>query len=137
MQARYSILRTFLDAGGHFCEIKSPNGDNNNPDDLEIHLDRSKILSHGRPAVEAYLQKLHIYKATADFEAGKKMYDDITSVDSWWAEKARPIVLKKKTPRKVFVQANTVLDEKTGDVKLVEYKSTIEGMVQSYYERHV
>lgn len=137
MQARYSILRTFMDAGGNFCEIKAPNGDIKNPDDLEIHLDRSKILSHGRPAVEEYLQKLHIYKATADFEAGKKLYDDITNVDEWWAEKARPLVLKKKTPRKVFVQANTVLDEKTGDVKLVEYEATIEGMVQSFYERDV
>ncbi|OQU98456.1 hypothetical protein CLAIMM_04242 [Cladophialophora immunda] len=137
MQARFSILRTFMDAGGNFCVLKSSNGDIKNPDDLEIHLDRSKILSHGRPAVEAYLQKLHIYKATADFEAGKKMYDDITNVDDWWAEKARPIVLKKKTPRKVFVQANTVLDEQSGDVKLVEYEPTIEGMVQSYAERNV
>ncbi|KIW10406.1 hypothetical protein PV08_11369 [Exophiala spinifera] len=137
MQARFSILRTFMNAGGNFCEIKAPNGDLNSPDDLEIFLDRSKILSHGRPAVEDYLQKLHIYKATADFEAGKKLYDDITSVDTWWAEKARPIVLNKKTPRKVFVQANTVLDEQTGEVKLVEYKPTIEGMVQSYVERDV
>lgn len=137
MQARYSILRVFLDAGGDFCQIKSPNGDAKDPDDLEIYLDRGKILSHGRPAVEAYLQKLHIYKSTADFAAGKKLYDDITSVDEWWAEKARPLVLKKKTPRKVFVQANTVLDEKTGDVKLVEYEPTVEGMVQSYFERNV
>ena len=137
MQARFSILRTFLDAGGDFCEVKSPSGDTSNPEDLEIFLDRSKILSHGRPAVEAYLQKLHVYKATADFESGKKLYDGITNVDEWWAEKARPIVLKKKTPRKVFVQANTVLDEKTGEVELVEYDSTIEGMVQSYYERDV
>ncbi|KIX94492.1 uncharacterized protein Z520_09878 [Fonsecaea multimorphosa CBS 102226] len=137
MQARFAILRTFMDAGGNFCALKSPNGDIKNPDDLEIHLDRNKILSHGRPAVEALLQKLHIYKSTADFEAGKKMYDDVTNVDDWWAEKVRPIVLKKKTPRKVFVQANTVLDEESGDVKLVEYEPTIEGMVQSYFERNV
>ncbi|EXJ71737.1 dipeptidyl-peptidase III [Cladophialophora psammophila CBS 110553] len=137
MQARFSILRTFMDGGENFCELKSPNADIKNPDDLEIHLDRNKILSHGRPAVEAYLQKLHIYKSTADFEAGKKLYDDITNVDEWWAEKARPIVLKKKIPRKVFVQANTVLDENSGDVKLVEYEPTIEGMIQSYVERNV
>ncbi len=137
MQARFSILRTFQDAGDNFCEIRAPTGESSNPEDLEIYLDRNKILSHGRPAVEAYLQKLHVYKATADFAAGKKLYDDITDVDKWWAEKARPIVLKKKTPRKVFVQANTVLDEETGDVKLVEYEPTIEGMVQSYFDRKV
>lgn len=137
MQARFAILRTFMEAGGNFCEIKAPNGDVSNPNDLEIFLDRSKILSHGRPAVEDLLQKLHIYKATADFDAGKKLYDDITSVDEWWAEKARPIVLNKKTPRKVFVQANTVLDAETGEVKLFEYEPTLQGMVQSYFERDV
>ena len=132
MQARFSILRTFLDAGSDFCRLAHTKDDLS---DLEIHLDRSKILSHGRPAVEAYLQKLHVYKSTADFEAGKKLYDDITGVDAWWAEKVRPVVLSKKQPRKVFVQANTVLQ---GDnVKLVEYEASCEGMVQSYVDRDV
>lgn len=134
MQARYSILRTFLNAGGDFCKLVSKKDDLS---DLEIHLDRSKILSHGRPAVEDYLQKLHVYKSTADFEAGKKLYEDITSVDKWWASKVRPVVLSKKQPRKVFVQANTVLDHASGEVKLVEYEPTCEGMVKSYVERDV
>jgi dipeptidyl-peptidase III len=134
MQARYSILRTFLDAGENFCELKSTKDDLS---DLEIYLDRSKILSHGRPAVESYLQKLHVYKSTADFEAGKKLYDGITSVDEWWAEKVRPVVLSKKTPRKVFVQANTVLDRESGKVELVEYEPTVEGMIKSYVERDI
>ena len=133
MQARFSILRTFMDAGSNFCEIK---GSKDDLSDLEIFLDRSKILSHGRPAVESYLQKLHVYKSTADFAAGKRLYDDITSVNSWWAEKVRPIVLSKKVPRKVFVQANTVL-KKDGNVDLVEYEPTIEGMIRSYVERDV
>ncbi|KIX08118.1 uncharacterized protein Z518_02774 [Rhinocladiella mackenziei CBS 650.93] len=136
MQARFAILRMFLEAGDNFCEIKAANGDIENPDDLAIYLDRSKILSHGRPAVAAYLQKLHIYKSTADYDAGKAMYDEITNVNEWWAQTARPLVLKKKTPRKVFVQANTVLDE-SGEVRLVEYEPTVEGMVQSYFDRDV
>lgn len=134
MQARYSILRTFMEAGDNFCELKSTKEDLS---DLEIHLDRSKILTSGRKAVEKYLQKLHIYKSTADFEAGKSLYDDITGVDNWWADKVRPVVLSKKTPRKVFVQANTFLDEATGEVKLVEYEPTLEGMIKSYVERNV
>lgn len=151
MQARYSILRTFLAAGDGFCTLAhDPAGDLS---DLEIHLDRGKILTHGRPAVEAYLQKLHVYKSTADVEAGRKLYEDVTSVDEWWAEKVRPVVLGKKQPRKVFVQANTVLtepdpdegkkageDAKNGgeaDVRLVEYEASCEGMVRSYVERLV
>ncbi|EER26060.1 dipeptidyl peptidase III, putative [Coccidioides posadasii C735 delta SOWgp] len=132
MQARYSILRTFLDAGGDFVQLKHSQDDLS---DLEIHLDRSKILTHGRPAVEKYLQKLHVYKATADVEEGKRLYDGITHVDEWWSQKVRPVVLQKKIPRKVFVQANTVLE---GDrVILKEYEPTLEGMIQSYAERDV
>jgi dipeptidyl-peptidase-3 len=133
MQARFAILRAFLSAGKDFVELRSSKDDKS---DLEIYLDRSKILSHGRPAVEDLLQKLHIYKSTADVEAGKKMYDEVTSVDEYW-QSIRPVVLSKKTPRKVFVQANTVLDEKTGEVKLVEYEPTPEGMIASYAERNV
>lgn len=133
MQARFSILRTFLDAGDNFVELKSTRDD---LIDLEIHLDRSKILTHGRPAVEAYLQKLHVYKSTADVVAGKKLYEDVTDVDHWWADKARPVVLEKKTPRKVFVQANTVLGP-DGKVELREYEPTMEGMIRSFAERDI
>ncbi|KAL4767607.1 peptidase family M49-domain-containing protein [Aspergillus nidulans var. acristatus] len=130
MQARYSILRTFLDAGDDFVKLAYTKEDLS---DLEIRLDRSKILSHGRPAVEKYLQKLHIYKSTADVEAGKALYDDITSVDEWWGTKVRDIVLKNKIPRKIFVQANTILE---GDeVILKEYEPTLEGIIQSFVER--
>jgi dipeptidyl-peptidase III len=132
MQARFSILRTFMDAGDGFVELKSTRDDLS---DLEIHLDRSKILSHGRPAVESYLQKLHVYKSTADVEAGKKLYEDVTGVDEWWGGKVRPVVLEKKTPRKVFVQANTVLE--SDRVVLKEYEPTMEGMIQSFAERDV
>ena len=132
MQARYSILRTFLDAGDGFVKLSYTKEDLS---DLEIKLDRSKSLSHGRPAVERYLQKLHVYKSTADVEAGKALYDDITSVNDWWGTKVRDIVLKNKIPRKVFVQGNTILD---GDeVILKEYEPTLEGIIQSFVERNV
>ncbi|KAE8146247.1 dipeptidyl peptidase [Aspergillus avenaceus] len=131
MQARYSILRTFIEAGEDFVGLSYTKEDLS---DLEIHLDRSKILTHGRPAVERYLQKLHVYKSTADFEEGKKLYDDITSVDEWWGTKVRDVVLKNKIPRKVFVQGNTTLNG--DDVTLQEYEPTLEGMIKSFVERN-
>ncbi|KAK7528961.1 peptidase family M49-domain-containing protein [Phyllosticta citriasiana] len=130
MQARFSILRTFLKAGKEFCELEYSQDDLS---DLTIRLERSKILSHGRPAVEKYLQELHVLKATADFEGGSKMYEAITHVDDFYAEKIRPVVLAKKQPRKVFVQASTVVEG--GKVALKEYEPTVEGMIQSYAER--
>ena len=133
MQARFSILRAFMSAGPEFCRLYWTTNDMS---DLEILIDRSKILSHGRPAVEKYLQKLHVYKSTADFAAGKELYDKMTNVDDWWEKKIRPIVLSKKIPRKVFVQANTFLND-NGTVELREYESTPEGMIKSYVERDV
>ncbi|KAF2833102.1 dipeptidyl-peptidase III [Ophiobolus disseminans] len=130
MQARFSILRTFLNAGVEFCQLEWEKDDLS---DLTIRLERSRILDLGRPAVDDYLQKLHIYKATADFKAAKRLYDDITDVEPFYENMVRPAVLKKKTPRKVFVQANTVAKE--GKVELKEYEATNVGMIQSYVER--
>ncbi|KAF2460940.1 dipeptidyl peptidase-like protein III [Lineolata rhizophorae] len=131
MQARFSILQTFLRAGDGFCTLDYTADDLS---DLTINVDKSKIMSHGRPAVEDYLRKLQVYKATADVEAGTKMYEDITAVDDWYKNKVRPAVLAKKAPRKVFVQANTVLGP-DGKVELKEYEPTAEGMIKSFAER--
>jgi dipeptidyl-peptidase-3 len=130
MQARFSILRTFLNAGVEFCQLEWEKDDLS---DLTIRLERERILDLGRPAVDDYLQKLHIYKATADYAAAKRMYDDITDVEPFYENMVRPAVLKKKTARKVFVQANTV--EKDGKVELREYEATNAGMIQSCVER--
>ncbi|KAF2120696.1 peptidase family M49-domain-containing protein [Lophiotrema nucula] len=130
MQARFSILRTFLNAGVEFCELEHSQPDLS---DLTIRLERNKITTLGRQAVEDYLQKLHIYKSTADVDTAKKMYEEITNVEPFYENYVRPAVLKKKTPRKVFVQANTI--EKDGKVELKEYEASAKGMIQSYAER--
>lgn len=134
-QARFSILKCFLQSEDEFCRLDYKNEDLS---DLTIKIDRSKITTTGRKAVEDYLQKLHIYKSTADVEAGTKFYNEMTEVEPvFWGTKIRNEVLRNKQPRKVFVQANTVLDEKTGKVSLVEYDPTLEGMIKSYAERSV
>lgn len=130
MQARFAILQVFLEAGKEFCELRSTKDDLS---DLTIFLDRTKIESHGRPVVNKFLQKLQVFKATADFTAGKKLYETYTSVDEWYATKLRPEVIRQAKPRKVFVQANTLLE---GDnVVLKEYEATPEGMIQSFVDR--
>lgn len=134
-QARFSILKCLLDAPDGFCKLDYKSEDLS---DLTIKIDRSKITTVGRKAIESYLQKLHIYKSTADLEAGTKLYADMTYVEpSFWGEKVRNEVLRNKQPRKVFIQANTFLDEATGKVSLVEYDPTLEGMVKSYAERNI
>jgi dipeptidyl-peptidase-3 len=129
-QARFTILRTFLNAGVEFCELEYEKDDLS---DLTIRLERSRILDLGRRAVEDYLQKLHIYKSTADYEAGKKMYDELSNVEPFYENLVRPAVLSKKQPRKVFVQANTVAEN--NNVTLKEYEPSPVGMIQSFVER--
>lgn len=130
MQARHAILKVFLSAGKEFCSL-----DYTEPDlsDLTVKIDRTKIISHGQPAVADFLQKLQVYKATADVENAIKLYEGMTNVDDFFATKVRPAVLAAAQPRKVFVQANTFLE---GDkVVLKEYPATPEGMIQSYVDR--
>ena len=137
MQARFSILKTFLNAGAGFCKLASTKREEGGGlEDLTIHIDRSKILTHGRPAVDAYLQKLHVYKATADVVEGRKLYEEMTTPDgTFWTKEVRDLVLRKKVPRKVFVQPTTF--EKDGEVELREYEPTLEGMIKSWAERGV
>ncbi|TVY82388.1 putative dipeptidyl peptidase [Lachnellula suecica] len=133
-QARFSILKCFLQSEEEFCKLDYKD----DLSDLTIKIDRNKITTAGRKAVEGYLQKLHIYKSTANVETGTKFYNEMTEVEPvFWGEKIRNEVLRNKQPRKVFVQANTVLDEATGKVSLVEYEPSLEGMVKSYAERGV
>lgn len=85
--------------------------------------------------MERYLQKLHVYKSTANLEEGKKLYEHMTNVDDFWGMKVRDAVMKQKTPRKVFVQANTF--EEGGQVTLKEYEPTPEAMIQSFADRGI
>lgn len=129
MQARFSILKTFLEAG--FVKLVSTKEDYS---DVAVKVDRDAILTVGKKAIGDYLQKLHIYKTTADFEAGKALYDETTNVGPELA-KYRPAVLAAKLPRKQFVQANTVI--KDGKVEFKEYEATTRGLIQSFAERGV
>ncbi|CAF3589611.1 hypothetical protein SNK03_001171 [Fusarium graminearum] len=132
-QARFSILKCFLEAEDDFCKLDYKQDDLS---DLTIKLDRSKILTAGRDAVAKYLQKLHIYKSTADVKTGTDFYVHMTTVDpEFWGKKVRDIVLKNKQPRKVFVQANTSLDESSGKVSIKHYEPSLTGMVQSWVDR--
>ena len=101
---------------------------------LTVRVDRSRILSHGKPALGAMLLKLHMYRCTADVDACRSYYEDRSRVDGKYLE-WREIVIAKKQPKWVFVQANTFLD---GDeVTFKEYEPTPEGVIQSWAEREV
>ena len=122
------MFRVLLAAGSFLTIIHNPT-----TNDLTVHVDRSKILSHGKPALGKLLLRLHIYRCTADISACREYFEELTKVDGIFAE-WRMMVIAKKRPRQILVQANTFLRE-DGGVELKEYEASVRGMVRSWAER--
>ncbi|XP_064489550.1 dipeptidyl peptidase 3-like isoform X2 [Ornithodoros turicata] len=133
-QARYVIMRVLLEAG-NLVEIKETTGEDDKPD-LLVTLDRSKILTFGRPVIGRFLLKLQVYKSTGDIKAATELYNKYSEVS---AEGQYPflkywdIVMDRKKPRRLFVFSNTV--ENGVNVELKNYEASVEGMIQSWMDR--
>ncbi|VEU19951.1 DEKNAAC100712 [Brettanomyces naardenensis] len=129
-QARYAIMKTYLNAGKGLLEFEYTKKDFS---DLTIRIDESRISTVGQDAIGEFLRKLHIYKCSADVVEGTKFFNDLTEIPDDFL-KFRDIVLKKKLPRKQLVQANTFVG-KDGKVELRDYDETEIGMINSFAER--
>jgi dipeptidyl-peptidase-3 len=92
-------------------------------------------VSHGKPALGRMLLRLHIYRCTADVQSCREYYEELSRVHDEYLV-WRDIVVTKKEPKWVFVQANTFLDDDK-KVILKEYEPTAKGVVQSWAERRV
>lgn len=103
---------------------------------LTVTIDESKIESVAAKEISKLLHCLHVYRCTADVKAAKEYYERLTEVDEEWLE-VRKIVTEhmQKEPARIFVQANTILDESTGKVQVIEYEQSVEGVIQSWAER--
>jgi dipeptidyl-peptidase-3 len=135
-QARFVMLQVLIEAGKGFVSVKAITGDDGKPD-LLLTMDRTKVESVGKPAIGDFVQKLQVYKSTGDIVNARKMYDTYSAVndersDHPWAS-WRDIVLDRKQPRKMCVQANTKVEDE--QLKLVEYSPSHEGMMESWRDR--
>ncbi|KHJ83110.1 hypothetical protein OESDEN_17193 [Oesophagostomum dentatum] len=131
--ARFVLTKVCLEAGQGFVTITDCTGEDGKPD-LKFKLDKNKIDSVGRPAVNAFLAKLQAYKSTGDFEGGKKLFESyghIGEQELRW----RDICVARRKPRRLFVQANTQIDDK-GEVTLKTYDATAAGVIQSFVDRY-
>ena len=129
MQARFSIMKTFLESG--LAELVYTEPDFS---DLYVKVHKDKIPSVGHEAIKDYLRHLHIYKASGDVEKGSEYFINRSTVTPELA-KLRDAVLRARLPRKQFIQANTSIVD--GSVILKEYEESEVGLIQSFAEREV
>lgn len=114
-------------------EIRDPNG---TLTDAFVHVDRAKVLSVGKEVIGKLLNEIQIRKSTADGKGASEFYNELTKPpNEFWCKELRELVLKKKQPRKIFVQPNTSVKE--GEVELKEYSSSCEGVIESFVERGI
>ena len=130
-RGHFAMFRVLLNAGDDFLMVKH----DTDADTLTVHIDRSKLLTHGKPAIGELLLKLHIYRCTADVAACREYFEELTRVDGVFTT-WRKIVIRNKRPRKILVQANTFLMD-DGSVALKEYEPTVKDMIQSWVERRI
>jgi len=131
MQARLGITRFLIKEGiAYLEEVRGPDGKLEN---LYVRVDRMKVLTNGRDVVGKLLVELQVRKSTADGPGANEYYTKLTTPLLGWDGEIRDLVLKKKLPRKIFVQDNTfIVNDK---VHLKEYPLTLPGVVESFIER--
>lgn len=64
MQARFVILRVLLEAGEGLVSVTPTTGSDGRPD-ARVRLDRSKIRSVGKPALERFLRRLQVSRGSS------------------------------------------------------------------------
>jgi dipeptidyl-peptidase-3 len=75
MQARYVILRVLLEAEAGLVTINTTTGADGGTD-VEIVLDRAKVVTVGREAIRLFLLKLQSYKSLGDVVNGSAMFNE-------------------------------------------------------------
>ncbi|THU97856.1 aflatoxin-detoxifizyme [Dendrothele bispora CBS 962.96] len=131
MQARMGITQFLIREG--IARLEEVRDDNGTLVDLFVRLDRDAVLKKGQSVAGQLLMELQIRKSTADGAGAREFYAKLTTPIQGWEGEIRDMVLRKKMPRKIFVQPNTFVVD--GEVQLKEYPLTCAGAIESFIER--
>ena len=75
------------------------------------------------------IQKLQIYKATADFEGGSAFFNNYLKVNEKFL-RIRQVVIDRKQPRRIELQHDVEFNEK-GDIDYIKFEENFEGIIKS------
>ncbi|KAK0609960.1 peptidase family M49-domain-containing protein [Bombardia bombarda] len=115
---------------------------------VQVSVDRSKTVSHGKPALGQLALRLHVWRSIADVESLKAFYVSLTAVDGEHEAWRQAVMsaggeddLVSSTAVRTdaggkIVQANTFLKDDS-EVELRIYEATNEGLIRSFVEREV
>jgi len=131
MQARMGITNYLVDSG--LARLEEIRGADGKLENVYVRVDREAVLKSGKDVAGKLLVELQVRKSTADGEGARKFYTALTTPKAGWEGEIRDIVLKKKLPRKIFVQPNTVIVNE--ETQLKDYPLTPAGVIESFIER--
>lgn len=123
-QARFVIYKVLKEAGLVNFKIINKNGKEN----LEVDMKLDEILTTGKEALGKFLNKLQIYKATADVKNGCEMYTKYSTVDEEDL-KIFNIYNKIKKPRSLIIFPTI------NNGEYVKYEPTVIGKIQATVDK--
>ncbi|KII88512.1 hypothetical protein PLICRDRAFT_54343 [Plicaturopsis crispa FD-325 SS-3] len=133
MQARLGITQFLIKEG--IASLEEVRGEDRTLQNAYVRVDRAKVLSDGATVAGKLLIELQVRKSTADGAGARAYYTELTKPINGWEGEIRDLVIKKKLPRKLFVQPNTFVEN--GEVALKEYPLTSAGLIESCIERQL
>ncbi|KAJ3804498.1 aflatoxin-detoxifizyme [Lentinula lateritia] len=133
MQARLGITQFLMRNG--IARLEEVRDSDDKLENVFVRVDRDQVLARGKDVAGKLLVSLQVYKSTADGAGARKFYTELTTPMPGWDGEIRDLVLKKKLPRKIFVQPTTAIVD--GEVQLKEYPLTSVGAIESFIDRRL
>lgn len=81
--------------------------------DFRIKLNKELLMTEGHELIGKLLNTLQVYKSSASYDRGKKLYDDYSTVSDHFL-KYREIVISKRKPGYLRSYPNLVLNSQKG-----------------------
>lgn len=123
-QGRFVIMKVLKE--NNFVKLKFTD------DNMEILMDKDKILTEGKKIIGDFINRLQVYKATGNFEDGNKFYQKYSTLDEE-DMKMLEVYRKHKKPRSVIVQPSLKLENNS--FEYIEYNKTSEGLIRSFIDK--